>query len=284
MSRYLKIYLNELREFILNKRVFALLFLLTVYTYIYVRPIRTFCIVENYPVTMYLGIFMFTQVYYILVVCFGAIYIFGNAPFTDKLQMYRYVRLGKNKWLLIRTMNIFISSFLYALFLNILPFLLCIPKVTLDDNGFGKIIYTLSATNLDELYNLQISFDPRIVANRSPFSFYVKTVLILTLIFSFLGLVIFAISVSFSNKIAIIAASFISILTIIMENLPIGVKKILTNILPTEWAKIYKFDTTALDGIKSIGMSDALLRLFIVNFTLTVIIFLIFSGRKNIWK
>ena len=134
------------------------------------------------------------------------IYLFSDAPFVQHNTVYQIIRCGRVKWGIIQLENIFLSSCCFNIISFILSVVILTPHVSFED-GWGKVIYTLSRTDAGTSYNISINFPYDVVGKYTPLQVLKLTMLILWLAGSCIGLLMFALSLWWGRVAALIGAS-----------------------------------------------------------------------------
>ena len=117
--------------------------------------IRRFIQSTNCPVSIYIYPIMLIHIKFRTIISFCCVYLFSDVPFLQYSKMYSLIRMGRIKWALAQILSIFETAFLFCLYMCIVPVVLCIPNVEFTGE-WGKIIHTLSLTNMSQLYDINI--------------------------------------------------------------------------------------------------------------------------------
>lgn len=162
-----------------TKRVFVLLVLYYVLSHIFLMPLRDLSESMEYPVAPWTPVFLLSDMYFLLIFICGCIYYFSNTPFFTYEQIYRILRLGKVRW--------------------------------------GKLLYTLSLTDLADGIDFFVSYD--VIKTYLPVQALGRCFGIGVLVITLLGNSMFAASLYFSRTVALAAASAEAATVIMYENM-----------------------------------------------------------------
>ena len=272
MVRYIKNLCREAGTFYFCKRVFSFFLIMLFFLFIYLGPVRQFSIRMQYPAAPWGILFLFSAVYFNLVFTLGAIYLYSKVPFMEREQMYRFIRFGKNKWMLAQIAKIFISSFLYVGTVFVCSIAIMAPHLEFQTD-WGKLYYTLALTNVQEKEEFMFAVSYRLINEYRPIPLLLLSFLVISLIVCFLGLLMFFVSLLFSRIVAIITATFLAIAPVMIENANEPVQKLMVEVIPTEWMKIAKIGDTSFFGVLSPDFQEIIIRLLVLILLLIVLIF-----------
>ncbi len=205
------------RKWYSTPRMYILLLLMIFAEDIYLSAIREFSDMVKVPAAIFILPLLLVNSYFIMLILFGVIILFGNAPFMERAQLYRMVRAGRTKWALAQVIYIFFASFTYFIVLFVLSILLLVPYITWD-NDWGKVYNTLAQTtdvNFLEILEYPISY--HVILEYKPWEAVGLVILIGTLIGTLIGLLLFTGSVWISKSVGICFAAYIPISIISLQ-------------------------------------------------------------------
>lgn len=228
---------TDYKNSFLTKRVLVLFLLLFVVTHIFTAPLRQLSAGVGYKISAWSFPFLFFDMYYLLIFMFACIYFFSNVPFLNYHQIYRIVRTGKLRWGIHQIFNIIISAVLLMGAVFLMTELVLFPHASWE-NDWGKVIYTLSLTDIGEKYNVLLYFSYDIIKTYTPFQLVGKTLLIGILSISFLGNMMFMLSIYFSRTAALFAASLETAFIIMSENMYLFPQMVFFS--PLSWIRLDK--------------------------------------------
>lgn len=271
IGRFFRTAARETCSFYFCKRVGSFFLVWLFYLYIYMKPVRNFSVIRHYPAAPWGILFAFSGLYFNLVLMAGAIYLFSKVPFMEREQMYRFVRLGKNKWILVQVIKIFSVSFFYTLTVICSGILIMLPRLEWNTE-WGKLYYTLALTNAQENSELMFDISYHLINDYKPIPLLFLSAFVITLIVSFTGLLMFLISLCFTRMAAVIAGTFLAIAPIAVENADRRIQRVMVSVVPTEWMKITKAGVKNILGVLSPGFDDIIFRLMIMILVIVIII------------
>ena len=186
---------------------------------------------------IYIYPIMLIHIKFRTIISFCCVYLFSDVPFLQYSKMYSLIRMGRIKWALAQILSIFETAFLFCLYMCIVPVVLCIPNVEFTGE-WGKIIHTLSLTNMSQVYAINIYVPYEVLVRLEPMEAMFLAVGLSTLLISFFGVFMFAVSLVFKRNIAIVAASVVIVWSVAVYNMYPIPKKIFSNYAPVLWLDI----------------------------------------------
>lgn len=273
MLRRIKFVLQGSLRYMTGEHAVGLAVLLVFFTYVYLAPVRKFSIMMNYPASPWSWICMFSSLYYDLIVLLGAVYLFSKVPFMNRSQMYVFLRMGRAGWIKLQIAKLGICSLIYTLLLFFYSVVVMLPHIEAD-RGWGKLLYTLALTNASNTVKMSFDVPYRILAEQTPALMIAQVFLVVFLIVFLIGLSMFVISIWTSRTASLLVNTFFCCVPIVIENARKAEQQLLVKIIPTEWIKVTKLGDVNFQGVQSLDFNEVLLRLFIINCGLIVVIFL----------
>ena len=182
---------------------------------------------------IYIYPIMLIHIKFRTIISFCCVYLFSDVPFLQYSKMYSLIRMGRIKWALAQILSIFETAFLFCLYMCIVPVVLCIPNVEFTGE-WGKIIHTLSLTNMSQVYAINIYVPYEVLVRLKPMEAMFLAVGLSTLLISFFGVFMFAVSLVFKRNIAIVAASVVIGWSVAVYN----IYKLLFPYAPVLWLDI----------------------------------------------
>ena len=196
----------------------ATLFLLLGFIYhIFLSPIKNFSTSVNYPISPWVFPFLLSDVYFIVLFMSAVVYFYSDVPFMKEWTMYQMIRTGRVRWAIAQIEVIFISAFAFIVIAFISSSLILFPNITLEE-GWGKVLYTLSMTNAAGDYSIPFGISYNIISGYTVQEAVGVTIIFGGIIIAFLGMLMFAVSLYASRLWANIIAMILVILPIVVEN------------------------------------------------------------------
>lgn len=218
---------------LLSSRFRSLCLIYAGFVWASMSSIRTFIEETNYPVSIYIYPLMLIHIKFRTIISFCCVYLFSDVPFLQYSKMYSLVRMGRLKWALAQILSIFETAFMFCLYMCIVPLVLCIPNIELTGE-WGKIIHTLSLTNASRLYSINIYIPYEVLVRLEPMEAMLLAFGLSTLLISFFGIFMFAVSLIFKRNIAVVAASAVIVWSVAVYNM----YKLLYPYAPVLWLDI----------------------------------------------
>ena len=218
---------------LLSSRFRSLCLIYAGFVWVNMSSIRSFIEATNCPVSIYIYPIMLIHIKFRTIISFCCVYLFSDVPFLQYSKMYSLIRMGRIKWALAQILSIFETAFLFCLYMCIVPVVLCIPNVEFTGE-WGKIIHTLSLTNMSQVYTINIYVPYEVLVRLKPMEAMFLAVGLSTLLISFFGVFMFAVSLVFKRNIAIVAASVVIGWSVAVYN----IYKLLFPYAPVLWLDI----------------------------------------------
>lgn len=205
-------------ERVVSVKTFTLLLLLTIIYHIFLSPIKVFSMAVQYPVSPWIFPFLISDVYFVILFMAAVVYYFSDVPFMKEWAMYQVIRTGRVKWVCGQIGSLVLSSFAFVLVAVLETGLILLPNLTLNE-GWGKVLYTLSITNASAEYQIPFLISYDIINQLAPLEALGISVFMSGLVILFIVLLMFSISLYISRLWANITAMLFVILPIVIENI-----------------------------------------------------------------
>lgn len=217
------------------------LFLLQLFVlFVYLTPLKEYAEAIRYPVTPWLMPFLFSNVYFTFFFTCGAVYYYSDIPFMQHSEMYALIRAGRIKWGISKIAGIILGGFAFSAIEIVLSVLPLFPFVDWN-TGWGKLLHTLSMTDAASQYGINLFVPYEILSNYSAIEAVGISFLIGGLVATFLGILMFFISLYFSRLTAICAAMFFAILSVVVYNIR-GIYHWVIYLSPVSWLNLMFID------------------------------------------
>ncbi len=188
------------KKWVKDYRIWTIFILLFQMVLIYVDDIKIIAAYLQADVPIWIFPFMYSQFYTKLLFTLPLILLFCNAPFIDDNQIYVYMRAGRNKWLAGQLIYIILTSAVYYLFILIAS-LITTSIYGGFDFEWGKVLYTISGTNIAGQLNCQYTEVSRMILDYfSPMSATWFTFVVSWSNAVLIGLIIFTCNYLTDNK------------------------------------------------------------------------------------
>lgn len=209
--------------------------------HLFLNHIGEFCIAVDEKITPYVFPFLISYIYFQLIYTMMVLYYFSDVPFLQYNQMYQITRMGTVKWTLGKIGYILMSSAALTLIVVSESILILLPHMKIS-NEWGKILYTLSMTNVQEDFKIYpLPFNKNYMEQFSVVEGMMIAFLVCMAVTSFLGILMFFISLWLGRVVAIIAASFEIACPIISMNLLWKASYIISCISPVCWLQVVEY-------------------------------------------
>ena len=226
----------------LNSKMAVFVILMLVTSHSYLNPLRQFSMAVNYPVSWCVFPFAMCSFTYLIMFWFGVIYVNSDVPFMQHVNMYHAIRVGRRYWGLGQIGGIFLRSLIMVLitiFSTILPLL---PKIEWS-NGWGKLLRTAATTNALSQYQSNVVIYSDIFSEYTPLELMVLEILVCTLICTFVGVLMFFLSLYMNKIIAVAGGLALAIALFPVLNMHPLIRYKLAKFIPTVWAELARIAT-----------------------------------------
>ncbi len=228
-------------------KTFTLLLLLGVIYHIFLSPVKDFSAFVDYPVSPWIFPFLISDVYFVILFMAAVVYFFSDVPFMKEWTLYQVIRTGRVRWVFGQIGSIILSSFVFVLFAEVISGMLLLPNIILDE-GWGKVLYTLSITNAGSEYQIPFLISYDIISRFEPVQAFGLSVLISSFVILFLGLWMFMVSLYVSRLWANVTAMLFVILPIVIENIGDDVTW-LVYCSPVSWMRISEVNVSSISSM-----------------------------------
>lgn len=202
---------------ICDTKTALLFFLLFFYIRSYTEPIVYFSKSVNVNITPFLfPLFMNDWVFPIIISLFFLVLV-CDAPFIKKGYLFLIARTGKLCWAIGQSLFLLTYSALYSVMICILIILNMISRIEWKME-WGKVILTLVRTDASKQFQT-LDLSATVVENYSALEALMKTLLLSTLLFWFIGMVIFMFNYIFKNHMGIIVATIFIFFDLAINNI-----------------------------------------------------------------
>ncbi len=208
---------NNLRKWPSNPRIYMIFILLIMFLLNNISPIINFSNSTGYRVSPWIFPFFSDYVFTQMVMMFGIVFLFCDAPFMDVTQAYSIIRSGRIRWGLGQVMYIMISSAIYFLFVVVASCILLSPNIFLS-NDWGKVLGTLAQTNAGQMYNVTLPISYEIQSIYTPIHAFCLSLILEWCAGTLLGLIIFILNINFNRAVGAIVASVIVCFDMVIQN------------------------------------------------------------------
>ncbi|MBU5416405.1 hypothetical protein [Anaerobutyricum soehngenii] len=221
--------------------IFCCVFLLLSWTYD--QPYLQFIHEKQYPITWCIFPFYMSAYAILAVFYLGIVYIHSDVPFMQYHNMYQVIRTGRLRWVVGQIGGIICRSF-FAVIVTAIGAILPFAGNLEWSNNWGKLAKTLSMQGIEKNFGfaensfVDFRFFYEIMQKKTPLELMTHTVLVCTLICSFLGILMFVLSLYISKMIAVAGALASIVAFFIVQNIYGKWKLILAHFVPTYWAEI----------------------------------------------
>lgn len=225
-----------------NSKMGTFLLVMFVTFWTYNKPLWICTYRYRYPITWCLFPFIMCDVGVLILFWFGVIYINSDIPFMQHVNMYHIMRTGRRKWTIGQIGGIMVRAFVITISMVFLAVLRLANRIDLS-NEWGKLAHTLALSMATEQYDLKYVFYYEIFDKYTPIMLMCITILLYTLLISFLGIFMFLVCLYTNKIVAVSLTSAWAVMMFFVMNLHPMIKKKLAYFVPTIWGCFAKSET-----------------------------------------
>lgn len=255
-----------------SMRTFSLLLLLGFVYHIFLTPLNEFAKSVQYPVCPYIFPFLLSDIYFLVLFMAAVVYYYSDAPFMKSWTMYQVIRTGRVRWALGQIGTIILSSFIFVLIAIVMTGAMLLPNITLSE-GWGKVLYTLSMTGAPGGLDIPFSIPYGIMSHYTVGEAVGITILICGMVITFMGLLMFCMSLVASRLWANVLAMFFVILPMVQKNIGMAVPQ-LAYFSPVSWMQLSELKAGGTGTSPSIVYCAAALGIMCILFSVIIICYI----------
>lgn len=204
------IFLNGWREYrkkIVSIRFFSVVVLMAALVCAIATGIDRFMIDKQEWITPWMAPHFFNNKFFVTFYGFIVCYMYSDVPFMNRSELYYVLRKGRRVWCAEKIFAIIMEAFTLTLITYIASVVVFIPMLQLQTD-WGKVIHTLAYSNNLWEYNIIGNPSAVIIAKYSPLQAMSICFVMVWLVSSVIGILMFGISL-YWNRVAAISAAVI---------------------------------------------------------------------------
>lgn len=174
-----------------------------------------------------------------IMILFGVIMLFCNAPFLHEQKSYMILRVGRNAWWKGECLYIIIASFLYVAFISVVSLLIVVPCISMDRYWGDLLGAYLKNPTLVFKNNQGLVIPDVLLWNVPPLTAMIYTFFCTWLLCTLLGNLIFVFNITTANKwMGIMIAVIVVLMDPVMYSSFWGERSWLWIFSPATWASM----------------------------------------------
>lgn len=232
---------NSLLKLYNNKTAFFAI-MIAVTCWSYNRPMYRLCQEVDYPVSWCVFPFFMSSYPFLILFLFGVIYVNSDVPFMQHIHMYQTIRTGRIFWGLGQIGGIVIRSLTLVCFTAVCTIATLFPRIEFS-NEWGKVLRTVAMTDIMRGYGEKYTIYYEIFNRYSPLQLMGVSILLCTLLCSFIGIFMFAVSLWWNRIAAVALAGAMEILLFFVLNSHPAVRSTVALFVPVIWAEVAQIAT-----------------------------------------
>lgn len=225
----------------LNSKVLAMAIIMLMTAWEYDQPFLEFMRQKDSPISWCIFPFFLASHQFLAIFYFFIVYINSDVPFMQHANMYQVIRTGRRRWVIGQIGGIILRSSFVVIMTAIAAAIPFLGKLELT-NEWGKVIYTLATKNISAAFiwdnDLEFMFYYEILDKFTPLQLMGITISLCILICTFLGLVMFLISLFVERVFAVSGAFVLVIMLYFVQNAPPNMKQHIAYFVPAYWAAV----------------------------------------------
>lgn len=237
----INIALQNLRKWRTDYRIWILLILTVIFVQSYTKELSNYSLMIGMKCSPWIYPFLYTDRYIRILFMLPLIFIYCDAPFIDKNQIYVLMRCKRNVWGIGQVIYIFMTSAIYFSFIMVSTIVINLRSIEYMDD-WGKVLGTLAFSSIPLVKGTAVTISTYIVTYFTPLQAMFYTWLLSFLCGAILGLLIYACNIGFKNKgIGITISMFFIILSAAVSG-----KEKAQWLSPVSWTTVNKLDVGSL--------------------------------------
>lgn len=229
--------IQNIRKWRTNYRIWILVIFVQCYT----KEISTNALAMGMKSSPWLYPFLYTDRYIRILFMLPLIFIYCDAPFIDKNQIYILMRCKRKLWSIGQIIYIFMTSAMYFSLIAAMTIVLNIRNIEYM-NDWGKVLGTLAFSNVPLVKGTAVTISTYILTYFTPTQAMFFTWLLSVLCGGILGLIIYGCNViSKSKVVGIVASGFLVILSAAVSG-----NEMAQWFSPVSWTTLNKLDVGKL--------------------------------------
>ncbi len=232
MRKAIKISRYSIIQWVNNPRIIALYIAIAIYFHGIIYPLSDIANILEYRVNLLIYPHLFTNNITNIMYYVGVVVMFADAPFGDNNQIYLLMRSGKREWIVGKLIYIVKACLIYNIFIMSTVFITLFKVGTFMPEEWGKVIYTITSTDIARQVDLQFAVSESLINAYSPIIAFIYNMILQCLASILLGVLIFAFALLLDKRIALIVGVAL-----------IGLDLLIYNVLPVSY---YRFSPISL--------------------------------------
>ncbi|MBC8059811.1 MAG: hypothetical protein H7Y18_04015 [Clostridiaceae bacterium] len=268
ISKHISIASNNIRRWVTNPRTYILATLLSMLLWDFISPILNFSNVMGYRITPWIFPFISDYIYTHMMIMFGIVFLFCDAPFMNEGQPYLLIRSGRIHWALGQILYIMLGTAIYFLFIAFVSIVIISPSLYFS-NSWGKILGTLSQTNAGQNFNIRLTISYEIQSLFTPIKAFGLSFMLQWCTGTILGLIMFIINIYAKRAIGAIVASIIILLDFAIQ---FEFKSFMYHFSPVSMSRLTILDPSGLTQRPSIPYAYVFFTVTIILLSITAVL------------
>lgn len=191
--------MQNIRKWRTNYRIWILMILTMIFVQSYTKEISAQALIMKMKMSPWIFPHLYTDRYIRILFMLPLLFIYCDAPFIDKNQIYILVRCRRKLWGLGQIIYIFMTSVIYFSFVVAMTVLLNIRNIEYM-NDWGKVLGTLAFSSIPLVKGTAVTISTYILTYFTPVQAMFFTWLLSVLCGSVLGLIIYACNILSKTK------------------------------------------------------------------------------------
>lgn len=201
----ISISLYQFKKWAINPRIYVIFISIFLYLHSMLSPIIAFCSNYGYNITPYVFPYMMCQPITVMLIMFGIVLMFCDAPFIGLEQPYIIMRSGRKQWVFGCLLYIALASIVFFLLTILFTIIILFPVIEFSF-GWGKVIGTFAQTSLPAQHGISFPFSQVIFMSYTPLQAMLLTFFNSCLVSFILGTTIYVLNLKFAASTGVVAA------------------------------------------------------------------------------
>lgn len=199
---------------ILSYRMLITVLVLVMFHDFYLRGMSALAAEYEVDVVPFLMTFLCGRMIFSIIFGLCILYIFSEAPYMNRKEMYFVARTGRVKWGIAQSISIFITSVVFIAVNFLIDIIRLIPNVSFE-NKWDKLSFSLA---FGEIGPNEAGIAINEIVRYSPYQVALYGFVMGVLVANLIGQLMYAVSILFNRVVAMFIGAVISIMSVVARN------------------------------------------------------------------
>ncbi len=224
----------------------------------------------SYPVNAFSAAFLLSDRLTAFTIFLGVFILFSEIPFRDNNQTLLLARSGKRPWIFGQVLYVIAVSVIYFTCIFAFYCLILAGRMDFSAGNWGKVVNTISATNISETFGLRIQMPQNVLSAFSPIKAFLVSFSLAIFISITLGIVVLSLNLIVGRSSGLFVSGFFIFLRMFLDYIN-AIHSVMFYFSPVGWCSLILLDKNGSSPLPS--ASYAVTVLGIVSVLLIALLF-----------